>query len=148
MSEVLSFASDYKHIRFLKLQTLVSNVVHVKVIKHTLKVFSLCSMYNELLSAYREILNSFPNKLIPTIILFALMDLPESSPLSYASVFAGYSGFLHQLQLASHNLAAILKKKCSKIPNSAAITYRYGDTGSPCRQPLCKNIYLRDELID
>ena len=31
-----------------------------------------------------------------------------------AVVFTGYSGFLHQLQLASHNLAAIWQKKSRK----------------------------------
>ena len=35
-------------------------------------------------------------------------------PVGFSVVFAGYSGFLHQLQLANHDLAAIWQKKYKK----------------------------------
>ena len=36
----------------------------------------------------------------------------------WAMVFVGYSGFLHQFQLASHYLAAIKKRRYNEIPTT------------------------------
>ena len=48
------------------------------------------------------------------------------SDLGYAVVFAGYSGFLHYLQLASHELATIgINVTKNEIPNSKFLVLQF-----------------------
>ena len=70
--------------------------------------------------------------------------------MSYAAVFDGYSGCLHQLQLDSHDLATIWQKKCRKtIFQSCTIsTYRLGSAVIKIDLDLSALLFLVISLHD